>query len=149
MATMNFQGPGFQMDVPTDWVITSSPQFQAMFIAPSETDGLRANLMITMRPVKPEVTLEEVARLAKETQQKEYTEFEVVEEGELTVSGSKGYQRLYRWFNQEAGTQVLQRQVMLMGGRVLVTLTSTRPVNEQAAPFDKQFASMIDSFRFV
>lgn len=149
MSMMDFKGPGFHLQVPTDWYIMSSPQFQAMFIAPPSKEKMRANLMITLRPLEPEVTAESIFNLSKETQEKEYAEYEVIKEEEVTTNiEEKGFQRYYRWFNKENQTRVLQRQVMYVFSDMLVTLTATRPDTEKGKALDPIFEHMVQTFKF-
>lgn len=147
MAEMNFKGPGFQMKVPTDWLITSNPQVQAMFIAPPRT-GMRANLIITLRPLDPDATLEAVVNTALSTQKKEYPEFALLEEGEYRNGELVGHQHLYKWYNQQHSTHILQRQVIFVAGQMLTSITSTRTYADGAEDLDLAFEAMLESFHF-
>jgi hypothetical protein len=144
---MDFKGPGFHMQVPTDWFITSSPQVQVMFIAPPSQEKVRPNLMITLRPVEPDVDVQEVARLAKETQEKEYPQYKVLEEG-MREKEPIGYSRTYRWHRVDHQVDLVQRQVMFVQEQVLFTLTATRPEMDQAALVDSLLDHMIQTFKF-
>lgn len=147
MSMMDFKGPGFHMQVPTDWFITSSPQVQVMFLAPPSQEKVRPNLMITLRPLEPDVDLQAVARLAKETQEKEYPQYKVIEEGMLEKEPI-GFARAYSWHQADRQVDVVQRQVMFIQGQVLFTLTATRPEMNQAEIVDSLLDHMIQTFKF-
>jgi len=147
MKTMNFQGPGFKIQIPTNWFITSSPQVQAMFVAPPQGE-LRANLMITMRPLEEDVTLVDILKTSLETQKKEYPEFELLEETEIEKDGWTGITRLYKWFSSEHKTRILQRQVFFVIKQMLTTITTTRTATNKAQEMDAVFIQILESFHF-
>ncbi len=37
-----FQGPGFTMNVPSEWLITATPSIQVMFVGPNTGRPLRS-----------------------------------------------------------------------------------------------------------
>lgn len=149
MAFMNFQGPTFTMQVPTDWFITSSPQFQAVFTPPKDGDtGVKANLIVSIRPVKKGVTAVAIAQAAKETQQKEYPEYEVVTETAVTDAPVSYFRRLYRWYNTERKVAIVQSQAYYVHENRLYTLTATQPViGADGNEVDKILGQMMDSFK--
>ena len=147
MKTMNFQGPGFKIQIPTNWFITSSPQVQAMFVAPPQGE-LRANLMITMRPLEEDATLVDILKTSLETQKKEYPEFELLEETEIEKDGWTGITRLYKWFSSEHKTRILQRQVFFVIKQMLTTITTTRTATNKAQEMDAVFIQILESFHF-
>ena len=147
MSMMDFKGPGFHMQVPTDWYITSSPQIQVMFLAPLTAEKVRPNLMITLRPVEPSVDLLAVARLARETQEKEYPQYQVVDESTLEKD-PPGFSRTYRWFQENHQAVVIQRQILFIRDEVLFTITATRPEMAQAETVDFLLDHMIQTFKF-
>jgi hypothetical protein len=148
MKTMNFDGPGFKLQVPTDWFITSSPQIQAMFVSPPREGG-RANFMVTLRPLDENVTLEQVSTTSLETQKKEYKQFKLLQEAPVQKGDINGHRRLYSWFSEEHNAKIMQQQVLFVANRMLTTITTTRtdlPVTEEVEPI---FTQMIESFQFV
>jgi hypothetical protein len=147
MTTLHFQGPGFSLQVPSDWFNTAAPQIQAMFIAPPR-QGVRANLMITLRPLDEAVTLEEVVRSSLETQKKEYAEFELLEDSEYKHEDLIGHQHYYKWFSKEHNARIVQRQVMFVRDRILTTITTTRTDFPGVEDLDNTFDTMINSFMF-
>lgn len=147
METMNFQGPGFKMQIPTNWFITSSPQIQAMFVVPPQ-GILRANLMITLRPLEEGVTLADIVKSSIETQKKEYPEFELLEEAEYKKDEWTGSARVYKWYSSEHKTRLLQRQVVFVINQMLTTITTTRTDVDKAEEIDGAFEQILQSFHF-
>lgn len=149
MDTKHFQGPGFSLQVPTDWFISSSPQLQVIFFAPPEADGFRANLAIAMRLLQGDVALNAVATEARRIQEAEYPEYQVIREFDFTEQGGIAIQRVYRWWDETAGRPLLQMQTFVLAGQVLFTLTATR-IARDGAPgeaLDAIFNQMVNSFR--
>jgi hypothetical protein len=147
VTTSHFQGPGFHMDVPTDWLITSSPQFQVVFIAPPEKYG-RANLAINIRPVTKDATLEEIQQTAAKMQQRDYAKYQLESEGELPNTNGMGYQRTYTWFNERNNVHVYQKQLMFLVNEMLTTITITRELEPKSKEVDEIFNQMLASFAF-
>ena len=149
MNFMHFRGPSFTMQVPTNWFITSSPKFQAMFIAPPGPDNVRANLAVSITPVDKDVTVQAVADAAKQTQQKEYPEYSILDEIEMTsADGKKGLRRVYKWYNRDKNMHIVQQQVFYLVSQMLYTITATREEREGMEAIDDMFAQMIASFKF-
>lgn len=152
MTYKEFRGPGFIMEIPTDWYITSSPQFQARFLAPvDEEQGLRrANMAVAMRAVKAGVSVKAVAEETRRVQEAEYPHYTIIEEQDLTQNNGVLFHRVYHWLNEQAGFQVVQAQTFIILGRVLFTLTASRPVDSpRAEMLDEAFAHMARSFRVI
>ena len=151
MAYMNFQGPTFTMESPTDWVVSASPQFQAIFLGPTD-QTIRPNLVVSLRPIEAGVTYQQVAEGAKESQQQQYPQYEVLEELDYGQAGGFGLLRQYRWFSADNGISVIQKQVFFVVGQMLFSLTATR--GDDLAPaiateYDATFDHMIQSFRIT
>ena len=144
---MNFQGPGFHMQVPTDWLITSNPEVQAMFVAPPQA-GMRANLMITLRPLEASATLDAILSSALEIQKKDYPEFTLLEQGQFSIGDVIGHQHFYKWYNEKHTASVVQRQVLIVLNQVLTTITTTRMDVESVEDVDQAFAAILSSFKF-
>jgi hypothetical protein len=145
MAFMNFQGAGFQLEVPTDWLITSSPQFQSAFIAPAAKFG-KANLTINTRSVEKNATLLAIATAARGMQAREFPKFEVISEGMVANTGDRAYERVYRWENDQNGAKIWQRQVLILIPGILLTVTATREDRENTQELDAIFEHMLSSF---
>lgn len=151
MLMKNFKGPGFSMEAPTDWYITSNPQIQVMFISPSQTDGSRANLMITVNPVKDNITVASVSEEAKKTQSEQYSEYQILSEDFLNSDDQNAFQRVYEWTNSDLSIRVHQKQVMILSNGFLYILTTTRAVgdddSEELKRLDATMEYMLQSFR--
>lgn len=137
------------MEVPTDWFVTATPQFQALFLAPPTPDAIRANLAVSMRPVKDDVTVASVAEAARANQEREYPQYEILTEVDFTDRGGVGFQRCYRWFNQSQNAEVLQVQTFFVVKQILYTLTATRSKSSVSPELDDLFDYMVTSFRIV
>jgi hypothetical protein len=151
MVMKDFKGPGFSLQVPTDWYITSTPQIQAMFVSPPYEDGAQANLMVTINPVEEGVTVQSVAEEARKNQEAQYPEYEVLAEGEIKGTEGKGFQREFEWINADKELRVYQKQVLLVVHNMLYVLTTTRPAVEERTEIVKQIDAtlqqMLNSFK--
>ena len=147
MAFMQFQGPGFIMETPTDWLITSSAQFQVMFLGP-QTGVVRPNLMVTIRPVEEGATAPQVAAEALAIQQREYPDYTLLEENDYTASGGLAFVRKYTWRSPEHDAYILQIQAFFIFSGAIFTLTATC-LRDSDAALESTFNHMIRSFRFT
>ncbi len=149
MNYMQFRGPSFTMQVPTNWFVTSSIKFQAMFVAPPAPQGQRANLAISITPLEKDAAIATVVDAALKTQQKEYPEYQVLQEGEIKeASGEVGFRRVYTWYNRERETRIRQHQVFFVTAQMLYTLTATRQDDDASQFFDEIFGHMVETFKF-
>lgn len=148
MAMMDFQGPSFTMKVPTNWFITSTPQIQTMFVAPPTEDGLYANLSITLQPLTPEATLKAVVEQTLAVQEKEYADYQLLNQELVAENGLEKARLTYTWLNENHGKHVHQRQEMFLVGEVLYTLTATRSVAEsdEVQRLDAMLRHMMETF---
>ena len=106
-----------------------------------------ANLIISIRPVQDGVTANAVAREAKDTQQQEYPDYEVLEETEDANAPVPHFRRLYRWHNVEKESHILQCQAYYVYQNRLYTLTATQPShNAEIGKLDKTLIKMMNSF---
>ena len=146
---MDFQGPTFAMNVPTNWFITSSPKFQAIFIAPDEHQStqVKSSFIISMRRVKDDVTLPGVIETVKQKQQKDYPEYEILEEGSPTTERGEYFLRQYKWYDQEKDIYIRQDQAFHIVAPILYTLTATRKASVETAEIEPVFMKMIQSFK--
>jgi hypothetical protein len=151
MQFMNFQGPNFTLEVPTNWVISSSVNFQAIFLGPGD-QPVRPNLVLAIRALETGVTYTDVAASARETQEKEYPEYRVLEEKDYGESGGSVLIRRYEWLNPANNVRVVQVQAFIVVGQLLFTMTATRAAELEPAQQqenDKIFDHIIQSFRLV
>lgn len=123
MDTMRFQGPGFALDVPTNWVVAASPQAQAVFFGP-QVSGIQSNLIITIRRVATGVTLQEIARVSDENQRVVSANYTVLGEQDYTEEGGSAFVRRFTRTTGE-GSVVEQIQALILVDTLLYTLTGT------------------------
>lgn len=148
MEYKHFQGPGFSMEIPTDWFISSSPESQIIILAPPTETGARPNIAVSMRVVQDDVTLLDLAAEAREIQAEEYADYEVLGEEDYTETGGIAFQRFYQWVPQTSGEPVLQVQTFILAGQILFTITATRFASEtEGDTYDEVFGHVIRSFR--
>jgi len=150
MQMMSFRGPTFLLEVPTTWVVSSTPQFQALFLGPIDYI-VRPSIAVSMRPVKADVTVTAVAEQAKVSQGKSYPQYQVLNEADYSQQGS-AFIRQYSWHNESKQVDIVQIQAYILHSQVLYTLTATRPASiadEEAAALDGLYDHAIQSFRVV
>lgn len=146
MKWMEFVGPNFTLQVPTHWRIMASNRFQAMFLAPDK-DSVRPNAIISIQRVQSDVTVDSVAEIAKNEQEGQYPEYEVLEEQTFADDVSAGVLRTYTWMSEAKGAKLLQRQLFYLVGQDLFTLTATRSNQaDNMDELDSVFDEMIRSF---
>jgi len=142
---VDFQGPLFTLRSPSDWYVTSTPDIQAMFIEPNRGQEIRANVIISLRPVQENVTVDGVLGSAQEQQRAQYPEFNLVAQEEVQAGEGVGKYQMYTWVNPENGVPVLQAQAFFIVNNLLFTLTATCDQREQeeATPvFNEMFGSL-------
>ena len=142
---MDFQGPGFTLTVPSDWLIQASQTVQAAFLSPDRGQPFRANLVITLRPVQPDVTATVVAAAASESQLQEYPQYTIQVETSAKAGAIEGFYRRYRWFNVQENLAVLQSQSFFVHQQVLFTLTATC-LTDDHSEIPSILKRMIDTF---
>lgn len=147
MQMMRFTGPSFEMTIPTTWTVTSSPDFQAMFLGKKENPAtaVRPNLMVTIRPVEADVTPAAVAAGALEIQGTNYPEYQVLGEIDYSQQGGSGVVRQFSWRDPEQNIGVVQMQAFFAHNGQLYTLTGTRQADTDLEA-DTIFTEMINSF---
>jgi hypothetical protein len=148
MEYKHFRGPGFTLEIPTDWFISSSPEFQAIFVAPPTPNPVQPNLVIAVRFLQPGATVNDVAAETQAIQSAEYPQYHILAEHDYTQTGGVAIQRLYQWVSEE-GTLVLQHQTFVLIGQVLYTLTATRLAGDSPddQAVDDAFVHMMRSFQ--
>jgi hypothetical protein len=150
MDFMRFRGPGFEMEVPTDWLVTSSVRYQAMFLGPQSADEFRPNLMVTIRPTTEDVSPAKIAEATRDVQKSGYPGFEILDEVDYTEQGGIGFMRRFVWHDDDNGLDVLQMQSFFVVGGAAFTLTATRARDDsRAADLDAIFDHMTHTFRLT
>ncbi len=148
METKEFRGPGFALMIPTEWLISSSLDFQAIFLAPRHADSTQANLTISMRQLEAGATLDAVLRALRDTQTRAYPQFRLIGEYDFSQEGGSGFMQRYRWQNTNQNAAFVQTQALFLVERILFTLTGTAP-EQHADSYDGLFEKMVESFRVI
>jgi len=144
--TKHFQGPGFIMYVPTDWFISSSLQYQAIFLAPLAEDGTRANMTISMRELEEDASFQDYMASVKQTREQNYENYELLDEADYTQTGGMGFQHVFKWYSETQERTIVQVQAVFLIGDVLFTLTGS-VAEVHAEDYVPVFTGMIDTFR--
>lgn len=146
MKTMLFLGPTFTLEVPTNWFVAATPQYQALFSDPEVVDGFQANVAIAVRSVEAQVTVEAVAESAKQTQAREYPAYRVLTE-ENAEQIPQAIKRTYVWKHPELDKTIKQTQFFHIANGRLYTLTATRLANSaNVEEIDAVVDHMINTF---
>jgi hypothetical protein len=149
MQTMPFFGPTFILEMPTNWYVGASAQFQATLRSPVPDGDIFPNLVLAIRRLNEDATLREVIASARQIQEKEYPAYTIISETPLTANSVSGIRRRFEWHPPGRETGVRQQQVSFLIGQKLYVLTATRAANsENAAQLDQVFDYMIGSFEF-
>ncbi|MAT42814.1 MAG: hypothetical protein CL609_10760 [Anaerolineaceae bacterium] len=146
---IKYTGPNFQIVRPTNWTITSSPAYQVMFIAPPlvPNEKVPANLMVNQRLMEDEVSMDEIVHLSHQTQQKEYKNFQLLNEEKNGSKPHEVYKQVYTWKNTE-GVGIYQQQVFILVHNLFMTITMTRQNGKEFIVVDPIFAMMVSSLTF-
>jgi hypothetical protein len=145
MEYMEFIGAGFTLQTPTEWLITSSPEHQVIFLGGNNPQGVRPNVMVAIRAVDDSVTLSKLASETRQAQQTELPHYQVLDEVDNSERGV--YERTYRWARPSDNTAIVQTQRFYVLGNLYFAFTSTRL--EQERQHDPIFKHMLNSFRLV
>ncbi len=146
MEFKHFQGPNFVLSVPTNWFISSTVDFQAIFLSQPKEDSTRANLTVSVRQLEEGSTLEGVVIATRQEQAKSYAQYETLEEIDYTATGGTGFQHRYRWIDPEQDMMIVQEQAFFFVEPMLFTLTGTC-ILQHADEYVPVFKQMIDSLR--
>jgi|GEM_PF-698242 len=147
---MNFEGPTFTMQVPTNWFITSSPTLQAVFVAPTSVAGnqpVRPNIIVSIRRLKEETAAQTVAAAVKKDQQTQYADYQILKEIDNSADDISGFSRQYTWHKTGENTRVVQTQTFYVARKILYTLTGTRSADVEIPVIDEIFTRMSNSFK--
>jgi hypothetical protein len=148
MEYMTFQGPGFQLEVPTDWLITSSPDYQVMFKSQiTRESSFHPTVIVIIRPVEADKKLSMVAEEIRTWYASEYAEFEVVSSVDYTEKGGLAYLHTFTWLYEENKTRIRQIQCLYRIADALFLLTATRTENDPS--WDEVLTHIIESFQFT
>lgn len=143
-----FRGPNFTMQVPSEWLITATPQVQTLFLSPESDLPVQANLSVTIRGAQDDVTADAVADSVIETQRQSFADFNLHERSSADVGGVEGETFVCRWLNADVNTHITQAHRIALKDNRLYSLTATYPdgVSDEVV---STLAGMLDSFRFT
>lgn len=144
---IEYIGPTFTLQVPTQWKQTSNPQFQALFLAPEER-GFSANLGVTVDLTAEEATVEMIAEAARKYQYQDYPQYFIISEQSLTVDGKPAFKRVYTWHSAEHDLDITQVQLFVKDGVTLYILTATS-LKKDYDRYKNIFREMMDSFQLT
>lgn len=145
MEYMEFIGAGFTIQTPTEWLITSSPEHQVIFLGANNPQGVRPNVMVSIRAVDDSVTIDKLATETFTAQQAQLPGYRVLEETDNRQRGI--FERKYQWTHPTNGHTIVQIQRFYVLGNLFFSFTATRL--EQEAQYDVVFKHILDSFRLI
>lgn len=145
MEYMEFIGAGFTIQTPTEWLITSSPEHQVIFLGANNPQGVRPNVMVAIRAVDDSVTIDKLASETLSAQQAQLPGYRVLKETDNRERGI--FERCYQWTRPGSGDVIVQIQRFYVLGNLFFLFTATRL--EQEAQYESVFMYMLDSFRLV
>lgn len=145
MEYMEFIGAGFTIQTPTEWLITSSPEHQVIFLGANNPQGVRPNVMVSVRAVDDTVTVDKLASETLTAQQAQLPGYRVLNETDNRERGV--FERRYQWTRPNGGETVVQTQRFFVLGNLFFSFTATRL--EQEAQYEPVFKHVLDSFRLV
>lgn len=148
---MIFQGPGFFMRMPTNWLIVSEDDGRIAFIGP-KVGAAHAGFTTKVAPsVGADGAVVDHASAAKSaiTEQKKSREnFTILSEEDLSTESMHAYMIYCHWYNPEIDMILVQRQLYTVYNNLLYTLTSSVPNSDHISEFDRLFMGMFGSFRY-
>ncbi|MDX2076380.1 MAG: hypothetical protein SFZ02_08100 [bacterium] len=145
MEYMEFIGAGFTLQTPTEWLITSSPEHQVIFLGANNPQGVRPNVMVAIRAVEDTVTVSKLAQETLAAQKAELPHYRVLSEMDNSERGV--FERTYQWARPSDGASIIQTQRFYVLGNVLFSFTATRL--ELEVVYEPVFKHMLNSFRLV
>ena len=150
-----FKGAMFRMEAPTDWYITSSADYQAVFIAPPYADGPGSNLTVAVNMMPRPVTLEQAVAANRELIVERFGEVKVDELEQATIDGNAAFYQSYEFAQPQTDKAIFQQQLITVDGKNntrVITMTATRPVEpegQDAAALDEAFNAMFRSLQLA
>lgn len=148
---MIFQGPGFVIQMPTNWLIVNGDDGTIAFIGPT-VGNARAGFTIAVEPIESDgresLTYTTAAADAKRRLAEERQNFTILNEQDISTDALPAYTHYFHSYNPTIDMVILQRQVFASGNNSVITLTSSVPNTSHLDEFDRLFLKMIQSFRF-
>lgn len=147
---MQFVGPNFTMQAPSEWVVLSSTKFQVMFLAPPLKDGRSLSLVLLMQPstLSPEEYVREVIQQQAQSQ----ANFTLLtQEPFITKDGVTGILFAFTALYQSNQT-ILQRHVVFKFDNTLYWFLTSIPTDipsEIRQKVDEISQNMLNTFAFT
>jgi hypothetical protein len=146
---IGFQGPSFTMRVPSNWVLTATPELQVVVLEPERPAGeLRANLIVSLRPVTEGLTSAAVLESTRKNQLEQYPHFKLHEEGVVNGRKGEGSYQNYTWLNPENSIPVAQVQAFFVANKMLYSITTTCD-ERRAKAVMYILGEMLNSFQII
>ena len=126
---VQFEHTDFAVQVPADWILVPSPQFEAVFVVPPFPEGSGANISVAIIPSEDQTSLPEIADALKATQEGSYPHYHVIAEDLLELGHTMAFRRVYTWVNTVQDLPILQIQLVFVddSGHTGAVVTGTRP----------------------
>jgi len=151
MATMQFDGPTFVLDVPTDWFAVSAPEYQTAFLAPPDAQGQRASFTIAIRPLLEQVTARQFAEVIEQTYDQLGVTYQLLSQDMVKLGEIEGYATTSLISSAEGSALLRQQQIVAVTDDLIYVLIASRPADlpELAAEvIERDFATMFGTFAF-
>jgi hypothetical protein len=148
MEYKQFLGPGFETMIPTDWLISSTPRFQAIFTAPQRTGKGTANLMIRIEKAYKDYGLPELRKAIKDNIQSRGKNAETILEEETKLAGLPAFHGLYRIKPEKGKNTVLVRQMVCTDKTTMMLITASREAGEEPG-LDEALGVIIGKIKFT
>src|SRR5687768_3065472 len=92
-----FEGQNFMMNVPDHWQITSVAGGQTLFVEPRETKLPIVSVAVAVRAAREANTVLKVALVTIENHQANYSDYRIIANKPVIVSGVPAQILRYRW----------------------------------------------------
>lgn len=153
MAYMDFLGPTFKLNIPTDWYIASSQKYQLVLLPPPfDGTGSGANFTVMMNRIyEKEADLNTTMVEFLDVLKDQLPDFTIIEQEPIT-----GYEHPAHWYKatwknpqDNPPTIYIQRQMFYLTEGVLYVITSLRPETSETQDvikLDELFAHIFKSW---
>lgn len=141
-----YQGPGFTVRKPSDWLAVATEQYQAAFLGPM-IGAARAGFFVAVSPATDQRPVGQLFADIKGEQQAALDSYRVVSEQERVHEDFSALSRNFTWYNAAVNMVIAERQLFMHANDFLYIVTSTQPNNEHMDEFDALFVDMFNSFR--
>lgn len=151
MATMQFDGPTFALDVPTDWFAVSAPEYQTAFLSPPDARGQRASFTVAIRPLLEQVTARQFAEAIGQSYDQLDVSYEVLSGEAARLGEIEGYATTSLISSAEGSALLRQQQIVAVTDELIYVLIASCPADlpEPAAEvIERSFATMFGTFAF-